>query len=173
MEFEITQAGTKNYYDEVLFIGTNLKKLRAKPQTKIRKQSLSALQYLLVSVAILILFALLYSSSRAPVQLAVVILFSLLTAGSIGYLLLIRRSIRKFVSQHKPCVLRITADAVSLESDRQTYTLRFDEIRCPVCGENAVALLPEDPQKKFLATRIAYKDALLDAWRAYEKHPTA
>ena len=93
------------YYNEVLAIVSNYKKLVDNPRQKIKGLNRQAITLTVISVAFLVVFSVLYLQNRSnTLYLIVVAIFAVAFVLGIIYNVLIRRRISKMKSQDLECL---------------------------------------------------------------------
>ena len=169
MKIDIDNPGTKDYYDEFLFIVNNLKKICSNLNTKVYKLSYVAYRYLAISFIIFLIFLFWYLRSNKVLHLFITILFLFLIILSIIYLFLIKKRINKLLNSFSKTEFAIENECVFVESNEQKYKLKFDEIKGIIMGNYTLSFIPKDMKKQFITTRIEYKDEIIKALKKYNK----
>ena len=169
MKIDIDNPGTKDYYDEFLFIVNNRKKICSNLNIKVYKLSYVAYRYLAISFIIFLIFLFWYLRSNKVLHLFITILFLFLIILSIIYLFLIKKRINKLLNSFSKTEFAIENECVFVESNEQKYKLKFDEIKGIIMGNYTLSFIPKDIKKQFITTRIEYKDEIIKALKKYNK----
>ena len=169
MKIDIDNAGTKDYYDEFLFIVNNRKKICSNLNAKVYKLSYVACRYLAISFIIFLIFLFSYLKFNKVLHLCITILFLCLIILSIIYLLLIRKRINLLLNSFSKTTLTIEKEYILVQSNEQEYKLNFNEVKGIIIGNYTISFIPKDMKKKFITIRIEYKDEILKTLEKYKK----
>lgn len=169
MKKEIDTVGTKNYYDEYLFVLSNYKKIFYNLKTKIYKLSINSYKLLAVSLFMFLLFLFWYLNDKENINLLIMILFLSLTILSILYVFLIKNRINKLINSFRKSVFGIEKDYVYIEYDNTDYKIFFNEIKGVIIGKYTITFIPNDLSKQFITTRIEYKDEIISIFKKLKK----
>ncbi len=94
MKIDIDNVGSADYYDEFLFIVSNSKKIRKKPNMSIYGLSKSAYCYMTISASMFVFLLIMYLISKNNVFIFLMILFVVIFLLSAFYLFIIKKVLR-------------------------------------------------------------------------------
>lgn len=164
MEIKIDNVNSKNYYDEVLGVISNYKKLIKNPNQKINGLTRQATILTGISLVFLVVFSILYLMNRSySLYLIVVIIFAVAFVLGIIYYLLINRRVNSFRNVSSDRKLIIEDDYVELIVGEEKSRLEMSDVQYVVINKYSVCFIPRTENSKVIAVNIAYKDSILKA----------
>jgi len=151
------------YYNEVLAIVSNYKKLVENPRQKIKGLNRQAITLTVISVAFLVVFSFLYLQNRSnTLYLIVVAIFAVAFVLGIIYNVLIRRRISKFRNKGSDRKLVIEEDYVELTVGNEKSRLEMSEIQYVLINKYSISFIPNKPNSTLIAIGIRYREDVLN-----------
>ena len=151
------------YYNEVLAIVSNYKKLVDNPRQKIKGLNRQAITLTVISVAFLVVFSVLYLQNRSnTLYLIVVAIFAVAFVLGIIYNVLIRRRISKFKNRGSDRKLVIEDDYVELTVGNEKSRLEMSEIQYVLINKYSISFIPNKPNSTLIAIGISYREDVLN-----------
>ncbi len=151
------------YYNEVLAIVSNYKKLVENPRQKIKGLNRQAITLTVISVAFLVVFSFLYLQNRSnTLYLIVVAIFAVAFVLGIIYNVLIRRRISKFRNNVSHRKLVIEEDYVELTVGNEKSRLEMSEIQYVLINKYSISFIPNKPNSTLIAIGIRYREDVLN-----------
>ena len=151
------------YYNEVLAIVSNYKKLVENPRQKIKGLNRQAITLTVISVAFLVVFSVLYLQNRSnTLYLIVVAIFAVAFVLGIIYNVLIRRRISKFRNRGSDRKLVIEEDYVELTVGNEKSRLEMSEIQYVLINKYSISFIPNKPNSTLIAIGIRYREDVLN-----------
>ena len=151
------------YYNEVLAIVSNYKKLVDNPRQKIKGLNRQAITLTVISVAFLVVFSFLYLQNRSnTLYLIVVAIFAVAFVLGIIYNVLIRRRISKFKNRGSDRKLVIEDDYVELTVGNEKSRLGMSEIQYVLINKYSISFIPNKTNSTLIAIGIRYKEDVLN-----------
>ncbi len=151
------------YYNEVLAIVSNYKKLVDNPRQKIKGLNRQAITLTVISVAFLVVFSVLYLQNRSnTLYLIVVAIFAVAFVLGIIYNVLIRRRISKFKNRGSDRKLVIEEDYVELTVGNEKSRLEMSEIQYVLINKYSISFIPNKPNSTLIAIGIRYMEDVLN-----------
>ena len=151
------------YYNEVLAIVSNYKKLVDNPRQKIKGLNRQAITLTVISVAFLVVFSVLYLQNRSnTLYLIVVAIFAVAFVLGIIYNVLIRRRISKFKNKGSDRKLVIEDDYVELTVGNEKSRLEMSEIQYVLINKYSISFIPNKPNSTLIAIGISYREDVLN-----------
>ena len=164
MEIKIDNVNSKNYYDEVLGVISNYKKLIKNPHQKINGLKRQATILTGISLVFLVVFSILYLMNRSySLYLIVVIIFAVAFVLGIIHYLLINRRVNSFKNVSSDRKLIIENDYVELIVGEEKSRLEMSDVQYFIINKYSVCFIPRTENSKLIAVNIAYKDSILSA----------
>ena len=151
------------YYNEVLAIVSNYKKLVDNPRQKIKGLNRQAITLTVISVAFLVVFSVLYLQNRSnTLYLIVVAIFAVAFVLGIIYNVLIRRRISKFRNNVSHRKLVIEEDYVELTVGNEKSRLGMSEIQYVLINKYSISFIPNKANSTLIAIGIRYRGDVLN-----------
>ena len=163
MEIEMNKIESDAYYNEVLAIVSNYKKLVDNPRQKIKGLNRQAITLTVISVAFLVVFSVLYLQNRSnTLYLIVVAIFAVAFVLGIIYNVLIRRRISKFKNKGSDRKLVIEEDYVELTVGNEKSRLEMSEIQYVLINKYSISFIPNKANSTLIAIGISYREDVLN-----------
>ena len=163
MEIEINKIESDAYYNEVLAIVSNYKKLVKNPRQKIKGVNRQAITLTVISVAFLVVFSFLYLQNRSnTLYLIVVAIFAIAFVLGIIYNVLIRRRISKLKNRGSDRKLVIEEDDVELTVGNEKSRLEMSEIQYVLINKYSISFIPNKANSTLIAIGISYREDVLN-----------
>ena len=163
MEIEINKIESDAYYNEVLAIVSNYKKLVKNPRQKIKGVNRQAITLTVISVAFLVVFSFLYLQNRSnTLYLIVVAIFAIAFVLGIIYNVLIRRRISKLKNKSSDRKLVIEDDYVELTVGNEKSRLEMSEIQYVLINKYSISFIPNKANSTLIAIGISYREDVLN-----------
>ena len=163
MEIEMNKIESDAYYNEVLAIVSNYKKLVENPRQKIKGLNRQAITLTVISVAFLVVFSFLYLQNRSnTLYLIVVAIFAVAFVLGIIYNVLIRRRISKFRNKGSDRKLVIEDDYVELTVGNEKSRLEMSEIQYVLINKYSISFIPNKANSTLIAIGIRYREDVLN-----------
>ena len=163
MEIEMNKIESDAYYNEVLAIVSNYKKLVKNPRQKIKGVNRQAITLTVISVAFLVVFSFLYLQNRSnTLYLIVVAIFAIAFVLGIIYNVLIRRRISKLKNKSSDRKLVIEDDYVELTVGNEKSRLEMSEIQYVLINKYSISFIPNKANSTLIAIGISYREDVLN-----------
>ena len=163
MEIKLNKIESDAYYNEVLAIVSNYKKLVKNPRQKIKGVNRQAITLTVISVAFLVVFSFLYLQNRSnTLYLIVVAIFAIAFVLGIIYNVLIRRRISKLKNRGSDRKLVIEEDYVELTVGNEKSRLEMSEIQYVLINKYSISFIPNKANSTLIAIGISYREDVLN-----------
>ncbi len=172
MKLEIKEKPTKNFYNEILYVQTNYKKILKNPSKKVKKLTTSILLYLLTAlVAILISLYFYMQDKPHNIFQYYAFFFLILFIFAFFYLLLVNRRLNQLVdySKKNQSTISIDNNNISLIKDKSTVSITWDSLQSIVINKYSIIFLPKDISSLYIAINTEYKEEILKVIKKYKK----
>ena len=164
MEIKITKRGSSDYYNEVLAVMSDYKKLVENPRKKIRKINTQAIILTVISLVFLVIFSILYLQNQSNIMyLVVVVIFAIALVLGIVYNILINRRVSKFKDDDSEKTLIIENDHVELIAGSNKSRLEMSEIQYVLINNYSICFIPKNVGSTLIAVEKSYKDSVINA----------
>lgn len=170
MKIEVKERANNEFYDEVLSVMMNYKKLITNPHTKITGLTKSSITLGLISLIMLVLSIVLFSLDNSfKTYLYLIFLFSFLVCLSIIYYLMIKVRISKLKNVTGKIIVNIEKDYIEYNSNECNYKVDFADIKYIIINKNTISFLPKTVGKALISLNIKYKKDVINTLAKFEK----
>ena len=161
MKINIDKVGSRNYYDELLYVANNYKKFIRKPRSKAKLQSKTIYVWVCLILAIMVGFIVLYFSERKTSHLYIVGLYMLILGCALYYLGLINKRINFYLNEDVSKVIDINKDEIGYDDTKQKMSIKWSEIAYVIISKYSICFLPKEPTNVFISISKDYLDQVL------------
>ena len=158
---EISERGSREFYDEMYNVASNYNKFIKKPTKKPRGQSKVYFGYCVWSAIVIALFMYVYSQEHAGLFLLLAgmmlvcgILFAVMGVA-------VNKRIKLLMSETGTKVFEIDENGVRLKDDSQDIKLSWDNIANVLVNRNSIVFLPANDRTFLISVYSEYKDEVL------------
>lgn len=164
MEINIDKNTSSKYYDEVLSVMSNYKKLVKNPNQKIGSIKRQATILTGIALIFLVIFAILYARDMTyTLYMYIVIIFAVALVLGIVYFMMINRRINSFNSADSAKKPIVENDYVEMHVGNEKTRLEMSEIQYVLINNYSICFLPSNANSKMIAVDVKYKDSILKA----------
>ena len=171
MKIEIKEKPTKSFYDELLYIQTNYKKIINKPNKRVRKLTTSILCYSLIALLSTLFSLHCYKQFRYGNEFKyIAFFFSVLYIFSLFYFIIVKRRLKQIIDYSKKTKssLEIDHHNISLVKKESTVSITWDSLKNIVINKYSVLFLPKDIASTYIAINTEYKEEILKIVKKYK-----
>jgi len=170
MKIEIPERGSKEYYDEYLYILTKYKKLINNPHIKITKLTNESFRLCLLSIIMTILmFIIFIINTDNKVFLYLGIFFILLIILSVIYYYIITTNINKLRSNKGLITIEFNKDKIQYITKDKQLDILWDDIKYIIINKYTITFIPYEINKTILSINITYKEELFKILKKLKK----
>ena len=170
MKIEIKDRGQKEYYDEFLYVSTNMSRIKNNPYMKVGSATKIALIYSIISFICGILFSLIYYFNRSTLYLIVLILFGILFIFSLFYIFLINKTIKGYLNSEGIIDFIINEDGIEISKDDYKVNEKWDDIELIVINKYSICFIPKYPSKLLISISNDYKKDVVKGLKEVKKN---
>ena len=161
MRFEVKERGSKEFYDEMLYVITYYKKFIKNPKRKAWQYTKYLILYMIISAAMCAGFAALYVFDREWYSLVFVGMFLLILIFTMILFVNVQKRIKMFMNDKSDKVIEITDEAISYSSDTLNLKMNKADIAVIVINKNSICVLPKVMTTYALSISNDYLDEFL------------
>lgn len=162
MEILLDKQNSDKYYDEVLAVLSNYKKLVKNPRKKVKGLTSSAISLTAIAAVFMIAFTGLYLMNPSySLYLYIDILFIVAVLLGIVYYILIRNRISKFKQVDSPKKFFIEDEYVELIIGEEHFRLNFTDMQWIILNKYSIDFLPKKEGATLISINIKYKDQII------------
>ena len=169
MKIEIKEREKNSYYDELLYITSNYKKIFDNPKKKVHPLSLEAIALGLLSISVLIMFIILYKNNSDRVFLFGQYIFTLLTVLSVIYYFLIRKRISSLKNVKGIITISLEEEFVKFLSKKTRYKVGWKDIKYVLINKKSICFIPKKSGMILISLSTKYKDKVINRVNELDK----
>lgn len=171
MTIEIKEKGTKEFYEEVVNVTSQYKKLINNPGMNLRNNFRSLRQYIVVCAFFLIALIVMGIMWGMDTMSVVGIVLMVIVIALCGFLLFNMRSmVGKYLADERTSVVTLDENGVELEKEgSQVVRLAWDSVAFVRVFKESVCFVSKDVAGLVLAINKGYQQQILDYLRTNEQ----
>lgn len=161
MVIEVTKKGTRKFYDEMLYVITYYRKFIQRPKRKVHGITMYELMYILLSLALMVVFAGFYLYDKSISHLIFVGMFFVISLIFIEHLFLVQKTIKEYMADESPKTIVIEDDYIEFKSNTVEFKMPKDEISWIIVGKYSICVLPDNKTKLAIAITKEYEEQVM------------
>ena len=168
MKLEISERGNFSYYDEFLYIMSNIKKISSNNKIKVKKLTSVAFIYSAISFIFTLVFLLFYILKKDNLYFYILCFFSFIFIFSVVYFVMILNKIKQLRGEEGTIIFEITEDYVRVEKNGVECKLNWNEITSVIINKNTICFIPRE-LKVLVAISKDYKEQVVSILKKFKK----
>jgi len=168
VKLEISERGNFSYYDEFLYIMSNIKKISSNNKIKVKKLTSVAFIYSAISFIFTLVFLLFYILKKDNLYFYILCFFSFIFIFSVVYFVMILNKIKQLRGEEGTIIFEITEDYVRVEKNGVECKLNWNEITSVIINKNTICFIPRE-LKVLVAISKDYKEQVVSILKKFKK----
>ncbi len=169
MKLEITKRGSKEFYDEVLYVISKYNNIINNPYIKIHGLRKDGLYLGLVSLICSIISILMYfKDQNEKIYLYIGYFFAFLVILSIIYFIIIINRIKKLRESDDKIIIRFDNKKIYYARNKLKYDINWEDIIYIIINKYSINFIPKDKNNILLSISIEYQDKVIEAIKNYK-----
>lgn len=169
MKLEITKRGSKEFYDEVLYVISKYKTIINNSNTKIHGLRKDAILLGLISLIFSIINLLIYYRDKAEkFFLYISYFFIFLIILSIIYYIIINNRINKLREPDDKITITFDNKRIAYKRTNTKYDIKWEDIKYILINKYSINFIPKDKNNILLSISTEYQDKVLEAIKKYK-----
>ncbi len=144
MKFEVKKRGTKEFYDEMLYVISYYKKFIKKPKRKAYQYTKYLLMYITLSIIMCGAFIYLYFLDKDWYSLVMIGAFLIVLFLSIIIYVSAKKRIKMYMEDMSDKSIEITEEAICYNSETLNMKIKKEEISVIVINKYSICILPKE-----------------------------
>ncbi len=162
MKIEVKERGSKEFYDEMLYVITYHKKFEKNPKHKAWKYSSYLYLMMAVSIVMLIAFIAMYLWEKEWYSLVMIGVFLLLFFFILVLFITVKKRIKMFMSDGSEKTIEITNECINYGSDTMNLKMKKEEIAVILINKYSTCILPKELNKYSISISNDYLNQFLE-----------
>ena len=168
MKLEITKRGSKEFYDEVLYVISKYKDIVSNSNIKIHGLRKDAISLGLISLILSIITLLMYFFNKSNKMFMYIgYFFIFLVILSIVYYLIINIRINKLREPDDKIIIKFDNKKIYYSRSNMKYDIGWKDIKYILINKYSISFIPRDKNNILLSISTEYKDKVIDAINKY------
>lgn len=167
MKFEIKERGTKEYYDEVLYVAFRYMDFLKKPKRKVFKLTKFLLILTIITILFLTLSIYLYYISKDIFYIILIGLLSAIIFISFISFIIAKRRIKYFMSEIDTKIIDINNNGIEYIDESKNYRIKWEDIKNIIINKYSICFIPRT--KILISIYIEYKSDVIKTLKKYHK----
>lgn len=170
MKIEVKTKGSKEYYDEFLYMAFKYKRIKKNPKMKARKLTSFLIchdSFILLSIILFIIF---YWQYNDLVFIFFCGMMTLLFIYILIYLKAVKKQIKNYMGRSGNKTIDINDKCIEYKDEEKDLRIKWEDIHSIIINKYSICFLPiEQSSKIFIALSIEYKNEVLSGIEKYKK----
>ena len=169
MKLVIKERGSKDYYNEFLYVAFNYKKILNNPNKKAKKITNSLLLYGLFIILSILLFIYFYKTDNSKLYLVFIGMFIFILLADIFMLFFSCNRIKEYMNEKGSKTINIEKDFISYKDNNKSFRVDFDDLKYVVINKYSICFIPKNKLSALISVNIEHKKDVIDAFLKYKK----
>jgi len=169
MRLEIKETGTKEYYDEFLYVVSKHKKFKKNPRRKAYQFTKFLLVYNIICFLSIIIFVLFYLDSEDPFYLFLDGMLTVMLMVEMIYQVIYTQRINMFMNNKGVKIIEFNENGVEYIDDDKNIRVKWEDIKYIIVNRYTICILPKTIVSGFTSLNSKYKDELINTLKKYNK----
>jgi len=161
MKIEVKTRGSKEFYDEMLFVITYCKKYLKNPKTKAWQYTKYMYLFMAISVIMCAAFIALYVMDNDWYSLVMIGAFILMFFFTLILLVTVKKRIKMYMDDKSDKTIDVTEEYISYASDTMSLKMNKDDIGVIVINKYSICILPKQLNSYAISISMDYIDEFL------------
>ena len=161
MTIEVNKVGTKDYYDEMLYVVSYYRDFINNPNKKIKKFTSFLATYGIISLILMGIATFLYLNERSVTYAIILGIFAFLLVFIILYSFMINNRIKEFMKDTSTKIINIEKDYVEFKKPELDFKMEKEKLAMILIGKNSICFLPKEATNLLISISTEYKDEVL------------
>lgn len=161
MRIEVKERGTKEFYDEMLYVITYCKKFIKKPGKKAWQYTKYLYLLMIISVAMCGAFIATYLFDGEWYSLVMTGAFLLMLLFILILLITVKKRIKMYMDDKSDKIIDITNEYISFSNETMNLKMNKDDIGVIVINKHSICILPKELNKYAISISNDYLDDFL------------
>ena len=169
MRLEVKEHGSKEYYNEFLYVAAKYNKIKKNPRRKVYNFTKYLIVYNVLVFLMVILSLHFYFSTYSTVYMFYVGAFSGALAIQIGYLYKCRKRINLLLNTKGVRIIEFSASGIEYIDDDKNIRVKWDDIKYVVINKYTICIIPKIVINGFTSIDTKYKEEIIATLKKYNK----
>jgi len=169
MKLEFNERGSKEFYDEILFVNANYYKILKNKNKKINRLTISFIKYLIISIIFTCLTIFLYLRTNDSFYTFVIGIYIILILFCIYFIIITNKRIKELISREEKITINITENYIEYKSVNSIFKINFEDVACILINKYSICFVPKTTKNAMISITSNYKDQIIKLLKKYKK----
>ena len=158
MKIEVNKRGSREYYDEFMYIASRYRKFQQNPNTKTYRMTRFLAVYLCLALFAGTINLLFYFKNKESLHLMVVGMLVLLLILYARYYVSVEKRIKAFMSDEGSKTIEFTGEYVGYKDDSKDIRISWDDVSCILFARYSICFIPKNQSDILISISREYED---------------
>ena len=169
MRLEIKEQGSREYYNEFLYVVAKYRKLKKNPRRRVYNFTKYLIIYNIITFLMVLISLYFYLSTNDTIYMFYVGALSGVLAIQIGYLFKCRKRINMLLNTKGVRIIEFNEDGVEYIDDDKNLRIKWDDLKYVIINKYSICMLPKATLQGFTSVSVKYKDEVINGLKKYQK----
>lgn len=169
MKLEINENENNNFYDELIFVQSNYKKLLIKKKKNVSRMTIVFLKYILISIVFGILTYIMYNETKDNFYYFALYIYGLLVIFAIVFIFITKRRINDSSNKFEKTKITLNDKDIEYKSLNSIYKIEWNNLAFILFNKYSICFIPKDGKGKIIAISIKYNDKISEYLKKHKK----
>ena len=169
MRLEVKERGSKEYYDEFLYVVSRHKKFKKNPRRKAYQFTKYLVFYNIFTFFVLLLNFYFYIDTKKTIFIFMTGALTLALMIQIVYLFVCRKRIKLLLKTKGVRIVEFNEDGIEYIDDDKNIRVKWEDIKYIILNKYTICVLPKMIVNGFISINGKYKDEIVDTLEKYNK----
>lgn len=169
MKFSIKERGSRDYYNEFLYIVFNYKMFLKNPYKKAHKLTNMLLYYGIMLLLFIGLFIYFYIDESSNFYLIFIGFFSFVFLLDVFILISGIKRINNYVNDKDTKHISIEKDYIEYKDNSKSFKVKFKDIKYVIMNKYSICFLPSSLNNAIISITIEYKNDIINVLKKFKR----
>ena len=169
MKIEINKRGSKEYYDEFLYIATKYRKYQQNPKTKTYRLTRFLAIYLCMALFAGALNLLFYFKNKESLHLMVAGMLGLMLILYLRYYVTVDRRIKAYLEDDGSKTIEFTDEYVGYKDENKDIRTSWNDLSCILISQYSICFIPKNQSDILISISREYEDEVRKGLQEVDK----
>ena len=161
MKIEVKKRGSKEFYDEMLYVISYCKKFIKKPNQKAWRYTNYLYMFMVISVIMCGIFVAMYLLDNKWYNMVMTGAFLLAFFFTLILLVTVKKRIKMYMDDNSDKIIEITKECIDYSSDTMNLKMNKEDISYIVINKYSICILPKELNKYAISISHDYLEDFL------------
>ncbi len=169
MKIEVKEKKCAEYYDELLFIQSNYKKILNNKIKKVSRMTMSFVKYAVLSIIFFCLTLLLYLKTKDNFYFIICGVYILLVICSLYLVLITKKRVKELMTNDEDTIININTKNIEHKSTNSIFKISWEDMAFVLINKYSICFIPKTTKNSLVCVPISYKEDIIKLLKKYKK----